>query len=290
MLADGLKVGDSVVVRGLGLGKLKAFKDGRWIIGLASKDEAEVKDEKAEALLRPPMTADEAAAAFEKLSKKDGEPDPRDWGDQYLELQRVLKQGAPVAQAEVLQRLYRLTEPDASQLRVLESMEDALLPELAHVLKKKPGSLRNQLHAGQPAFGYCAPERDESSPIAPLVSVPVGWTAMGSFRVFSGKMVVGEHPYPSKEADAYVYPDGSTRRTFVVPCENGEWFALGSNDEENEFDYVIGTRAAAEGLQDLLGKMSMVGTINIEGGSVQSPALKLPWSKAEGPYCLFRIA
>jgi hypothetical protein len=268
MQTDDLKVGALVVVRGLGLGKIKSVKDGVCTVRLTADDDtAEIRGEKVPALLRWPMSAAEAGDVHEILARKAGPPDGRSWGEQYIELQRVLKTGTPKEQALHLQRLYRLSNPGSAQQRVLDSYEDALLPELAHSLKKKLGGLRSQLHRNQPAFGYMAPERDDDAPVSPPTSAPNGWHDRGAFRVFSGRMAIGE--FPVSEGDATDY--GDFRANLVPACRNGDWFSFSREYEGDDSDgdeYVIVHRDGVGEADALLKTVRLLGAVAVEGGAV----------------------
>jgi len=149
---DSFKAAVLAVVRGFGLCKVNSTEGERWkLTSIADKkDFVEIKLEKLEALLRAPMGGAEAAEVLAKLMEKMGEPDARDWGDQYLEHGPALKTGTPAAQAAVLQKLFRVAAPDEMQQCAIGKLEEVLLPELAQALKKKIGSLRSQLHKGSP--------------------------------------------------------------------------------------------------------------------------------------------
>lgn len=259
------KPGEAVVVRGMGLGTVKSVKDGTWTVRLTDDDDmVEIRAEKVDALLRRPLTVAEAQVLLDVLGSKEGDPDPRPWGEQYVELQHVLKHGTPSEQATHLQKLYRLRNLDASRQRILDSYEDALLPELASALKKKIGGLRSRLHRGQPAFGYQAPVREDDAPIEPPKAVPAGWSQLGAFRVFSGKMAVGE--LPISEHDAIEHH--GCRATIVGPCRNGEWFAFSRRDDEGGIEYAVVHRSQLGAVAELPSSVSALGTVMIEGGTL----------------------
>lgn len=266
-IAQEVQIGETVVVRGLGLGKVKSAGEKAWIIRLKGDDDvAEIRSEKLDALVRRTMSITEANEVLQILSRKEGEPDGRSWGEQYIELQRALKTGSPMEQARLLQQLYRARNPNSAQQRVLDSYEEALLPELAHVLKKKTGVVRSQLHRGQLAFGYMAPERDDDAPISPLIA-PNGWESICAFRVFSGRMAIGEHPVSENDDKSY----GDFRANIVRRCLNGEWFALSrefEDDVRSGYEFVVGTRDAVGHIDVLLKNTKLLGAVAVEGGSV----------------------
>ena len=263
---DSFKAGDLVVVRGIGLCKLDSTEGERWKLSSTTdkKDVVEIKLEKLDALVRPPMGAAEAGGVLAKLMAKGGEPDARDWGDQYLEHGPALKTGTPAAQADILQKLFRAEAPDEMQQRAIGKLEEVLLPELALALKKKVGALRSQLHKGQPAFGYQAPEREDDGPIANLKSIPAGWEAQQAFRVFSGKLAIGEQP--SGEVEPAL--DGAFPN-IIAPCPNGEWFPLFRNQRES-YQHLLATRAAASQIDQLLARLEPLGTVGVEGGALHA--------------------
>ncbi|HZN94578.1 MAG TPA: hypothetical protein VFB81_17810, partial [Myxococcales bacterium] len=162
-----------------------------------------------------------------------------------------------------------------------EVYEDALLSELAHALKKKIGPIRSQLHRGQPAFGYQAPERDDDAPIEPLAAVPAGWKVEAAFRVFSRMMAIGELPTSARDGELPTSArdgelptsDGDEvrddcRLTLVIPCEGGDWFALRREDDEGGWEFAIVSREHAPHVADLLGFAVRLGAVEVEGGTV----------------------
>jgi hypothetical protein len=112
-----------------------------------------------------------------------------------------------------------------------------------------------------------APERDDDAPIAPLDATPAGWELAGSFRVFSGRMAVGE--YPVSDGDDRDY--GNCRQTILAACVNGDWFALSREYEDDDLsgdEFVIVTRNAAAQIEALMKKLELLGAVAVEGGSV----------------------
>ncbi len=264
-IANSVKVGEAVVVRGFGLCTVTSTEGDRWKLATVDDrpDVVEIKVEKLDALLRPAMDRDTANDVHKLLMQKSGEPDVRDWGDQYLDLQMALRSGTPNEQAAILQQLYRVSKPEETQLLALNKLEDLLLPELALSLKKKKGTLRGQLHKGQPAFGYQAPDRDDDGPIEPLSTAPPGWETEGSFRVFSGKLAIGE--YPSGESESAL--EENLFLNVIAPCPSGEWFALFRNNNE-AYEHLVLTRDAAGRVVELLAKLEPLGEVPVEGGSL----------------------
>jgi hypothetical protein len=165
------------------------------------------------------MTHDEAQAVHDLLSTHVGTPDLRSWGEQYLELTRALRKGAPLERAQKLHQLYRCSSPlpETHELMITR-FEETLFIDLGKALRKKPGQLKAELHRGQPAFGHEAPFRE----LAPLPRAPRldGWETHGGFWVFGGALSLGESP-GTKEEDP-VHPDGSTWRV-VRPALDGPW-------------------------------------------------------------------
>src|SRR5688572_12201459 len=99
------------------------------------------------------MTLDDAQACWAILASKEGAADPRSWGEQFVELKRVLRSGAPRERAEKIHSIYRRAGPlDDSQAKLLKELEDAFFPELGEALNKKPKAMKQVLHREQPAF------------------------------------------------------------------------------------------------------------------------------------------
>lgn len=243
--------GEVIVVRGVGLGRVEAHTgDGVRVQGLSAGGASEVH---AATALRKVMSSAEADAVLRTLSQRHGDPDPRPWGPQYADLQRALRHGTPPEQAAILQRLYRLTAPGLPQERALSQLDDLLLAELAHVLGRRASELRHTLHEGQPAFPVVAPDRDETSAVAPLETPPAGFGEPSAFRVFSARLAIGDFP-------------GEGGERLDVQVENGEWFGVVDDDEG--FLHLVGTRSAMAQSETLRGQLQPLGTVNVEGGAV----------------------
>lgn len=104
---------DWVICRGLGLGQVKKINaDGSYDIRLTDdNDTATIEAANAPSLMRQLISPDLAEKIVAILMSKEGEPDSRSWGQQYIEFQRVIKTGEPEQQAVLLQRLYRCSHP-----------------------------------------------------------------------------------------------------------------------------------------------------------------------------------
>ncbi|MCP3166459.1 hypothetical protein LZ199_26485 [Myxococcus sp. QH3KD-4-1] len=215
--------------------------------------------------LRPFMAPQVARRVMDILSRQEGEPVGRSGGAQYIEFRQTLREGGPEEQAALLHRLYRCEFPlDASQERFVVAYEEALFSELARVLETTIGSLRNRLHQGQPAFGYTAPERDES-PVPKLEKAPEGWKSESAFRLYSGLLVVGEAPL--RDVDDLVYEDA--RANLPVKCRRGLWYVLLRDmDGEHSWEYVLIHHDELTRLDTWLASTSELGAILVRGGSL----------------------
>lgn len=204
------------------------------------------------------MTRAEADAILAILGRRDGEPDRRSWGEQYSELSRVHRKGAPKERAERLQRLYRLPSPSAAEERMISVLEEKLFPLLAAATASSVASLRAELHHGQPAFGAVAPGRAE----LPLPEAPGrrGWAPLGAFRVFGGLLVAGEGF--TSDCDAREQTDGS-RANVRVPARDGVWFAY-----QREKGVERCGLAVHESVSGPLPEARAVGVVWVEGGTV----------------------
>src|SRR4051794_38453177 len=106
--------GDFVVCRGQGLGKVQQVgRDGTVVLQLTLDDGEVVEVPPAETDKRLRACVDKATA--EKLAaligKKDGKPDARPWGEQYVDIQKALRKGDAKPLAERLQVLLRVSAP-----------------------------------------------------------------------------------------------------------------------------------------------------------------------------------
>ena len=257
--ASSCKVGTLVVYRGIGPGQVSLIESDRWEISFGEGDSATVPSNQLAAYLRSPMSVEEANEVLEVLSNPSGVSDPRPWGEQYLEHQHILREGTPTQQAQKLHRLLRLKHRDLAQQRMIENFEEVLYPELALVLKKSVNSLRKKVRPG-----YTAPPRDESK-IDPLDKTLEGWREVSRFRVFSGKIAVGERPYSASDAEVY----GEARANIVASCKNGEMFALERQIMgEHGTELVIVERGQVLEIESHIKKVRSLGSVVLEGGTI----------------------
>ncbi len=217
------------------------------------------------------MTRDEANQLYDVLSAKAGVPDPRPWGEQYIELTRTLRKGPALERGEKLHQLYRCSAPlpETHELMIVR-FEEPLLEELAKALGKRPGQLKSELHRGQPAFGKEAPFRE----LAQMPKAPgfAGWKAEGGFWVFGGALSLGEAPGAQEEGP--VHDDGATWRV-VRPALDGAWFVasrdisvqLGDDPEPYDMQEWIAVHADhADRLAALMGELKLLGKTFVHGG------------------------
>jgi hypothetical protein len=217
------------------------------------------------------MTHDEAQAVYEVLSTHVGNPDLRSWGEQYVELTRTLRKGAPLERAQKLHQLYRCNSPlpETHELMITR-FEEALFGDLAKALRKKPGQLKAELHRGQPAFGKEAPYRE----LAPLPKFPRlgGWEADGGFWVFGGALSLGE--WPGAQEEGPVHPDGSTVR-LVRPALDGAWLiasrdsSIRLEDDPEPYDvkeWIAVHADHASRLDALVSELKPLGRTFVHGG------------------------
>jgi RNA polymerase-interacting CarD/CdnL/TRCF family regulator len=258
--------GDAVVVRGTGLGKVKRVGSDGSLDVVISDDAADLLELAADVVekrVRPVLDRAGAERLLQVLALKLGKPDRRAWGEQYADLQKVLRDGDAAPMAARLQRLYRTPKPlPATVERVINKYEDALLPELAQVLGKSVATLRAELHKDQPAFGFSAPERPDNPPAALPKELPSGWKCLGTFRIFSGKLVVGEATERDLEA---TFPGRSFHTNLNIEVRNGDWFAL---VQEGAWIGVFVHVDAMKGFDKQLSKSRELGKVRIEGGTL----------------------
>jgi hypothetical protein len=203
------------------------------------------------------MDKNEAEALVATLMNKTGEPDPRSWGEQYVELSRIHRKGTPPEQAASLQRLYRVKAFQSTHERMVSVLEEALFPQLAKALKTSAGALKARIHRGHPAFGHVAPERPE----LPLPDAPplAGWEPLNSFRVFSGSVVFGEG-FALEEP-----PEAGDEKSYVeVRAENGVWFHYC-----NDVDRAIAVHESALAwAAEFPSQTQELGKVYVEGASI----------------------
>src|SRR6185436_5968431 len=130
--------GDYVVCRGQGLVKVQRVeRDGTVVVQLSvdDSDVLEVPANEADKRLRACVDKGAAEKLAALIGKKDGKPDPRPWGEQYVDIQKALRKGDAKPLAERLQLLLRVASPlQPTVERALFAIEDSLLPELARAL------------------------------------------------------------------------------------------------------------------------------------------------------------
>ncbi|MBL8953014.1 MAG: hypothetical protein JNK82_19710 [Myxococcaceae bacterium] len=226
--------GDYVVCRGQGLVKVQRVeRDGTVVVQLSvdDSDVLEVPPHETDKRLR--ACVDRAAA--EKLAtligKKDGKPDARPWGEQYVDIQKALRKGDAKPLAERLQLMLRVAAPlQPTFERALFSVEDALLPELAHALAIPVKQLRTRLHNGTPAFSF----QDQATDLMPALvpppeKLPKGWEYLGNFSLSSGKLVAGEVVEPDIEA---TFAGKSLKLSVTLKAKKGAWWAIKPSGKE----------------------------------------------------------
>jgi RNA polymerase-interacting CarD/CdnL/TRCF family regulator len=262
----GFANGEYVVCRGQGLVKVQRVeRDGTVALQLSvdDSDVLEVPADETDKRLR--ACIDKAAA--EKLaalvSKRDGKPDARPWGEQYVDIQKALRKGDAKPLAERLHLLLRNSAPLQSVVeRALNSVEDALLPELAHALQIPVKKLRTRLHNGTPAFAY----QDQATDIMPALvpppeKLPKGWEYLGSFLSTSGKLVAGEVVEPDLEA---TFAGKSLKLSVTLKAKKGAWWAIKPSGKE--WAGIFLHREAGGGVEKWLRAAREAGKVTLEHG------------------------
>ncbi len=234
------------------------------------------------------MTEQEAAACWEVLTKKAGEPDSRGWGEQFVELARILRKGTPVEKAERLHGLYRVKAPlpETHQMMV-GRYEEQFLPELAKALKKSGGSMKSVLHREQPAFAGAAPHRPKEK-VPPKPKSLKGWKEEDGFHVYGLGLVLGESP--SSGSDDKPRNDGACFNIFGAALK-GAWLVLTrpqtqtEEGETSEGTLWVGVHVDhAEKVDAHLGKAKELGNVFVHGGTsaaVDAEVRDDPWYRRD---------
>jgi len=259
--------GDYVVARGQGLVKVHHVdRDGTVVVQL-SVDDSDVQEiPPAETDKRLRACIDKAAA--EKLvaliSKKDVKPDARPWGEQYVDIQKAIRKGDAKGLAERLQLMLRVSAPlQPTVERALFSVEDALLPELAHALAIPVKKLRTRLHNGTPAFAY----QDQATDVLPALvpppeKLPKGWEYLGHFSLSSGKLVAGEVVEPDIEA---TFAGKSLKLSVTLKAKKGAWWAIKPSGKE--WAGIFLHREAGGGVEKWLKAAREAAKVSLEHGA-----------------------
>jgi RNA polymerase-interacting CarD/CdnL/TRCF family regulator len=256
--------GDYVVCRGQGLARVQRVeRDGTVVLQLSVDDADTLEVPTSEVDKRLRAAVDKAAAdkLVALLTKRDGKPDARPWGEQYVDIQKALRKGDAKPLAERLQQLLRNSAPLPSAVeRALFSLEDALLPELAHALANPVSRLRTRIRNGQPAFAY----QDSVTDIQPAVvpkpdKLPKGWEHLGYFHLSSGKIVAGEIGESDIEA---TFAGKSLKLSLTLKAKKGAWHAL--KPPGNAWAGVFVHRDAAAVLEKQLKAARELGKVSLE--------------------------
>jgi len=230
------------------------------------------------------MTRDEGQACWDVLSRKEGEPDARSWGEQFVEYTRLLKNGTPVEQAERLHRLYRVRAPlPPTHVLMVTRFEEHLLHDVAKALGKSFASAKSVLHREQPAFAGEAPQRPKEA-LPPKPASLAAWDGAGGFFVYGSALVLGESPRSGKDNEA---AGGDGYFTLSRPALNGAWLLLNRPqtlaEEGDTFEGTLWVAVHvdhAENTEALLAQAKELGAVFVEGGTsaaVDAEVRDDPW-------------
>ncbi len=234
------------------------------------------------------MTREEAAACWEVLTQKNGDPDPRGWGEQFIELTRILRKGTPVEKAQRLQRLYRVKAPlpETHQMMVAR-YEDQFFGDLAKALKKSAGSMKSVLHREQPAFAGEAPFRAKEK-VPPKPESLKAWSEGDGFHVYGSGIVMGESTTSGGDNKVGA---GDACSTLFRPALNGAWLLLHRPQTQTEDGetyegtlWVAVHVEHADKVDALLAGATELGDVYVEGGTsaaVDAEVRDDPWFRRD---------
>lgn len=259
--------GDYVVCRGQGLVKVQRVeRDGTVVVQLSvdDSDVLEIPADETDKRLRACVDKAAAEKLIALVGKKDGKPDPRPWGEQYVDIQKALRKGDAKALAERLQLLLRVPAPlQPTVERALFSVEDALLPELAHALHVPVKKLKIRVHNGTPAFSF----QDQATDLMPALipppeKLPKGWEYLGHFSLGSTKLVAGEVVEPDIEA---TFAGKSLKLSVTLKAKKGAWWAIKPSGKE--WAGIFLHREAGGGVEKWLKAAREVAKVSLEHGT-----------------------
>jgi hypothetical protein len=210
-----------------------------------------------------------AQRVLAKLDEKVGALDAPEENEQRFEVKRALNEGEPMAQAVLLQRLYRSPAPlSPLHEHLIVLLEESLHAELARVLGMKTSALRTRLHRGQPAFGRAVP-REPALP-SHMPETVLGWERLRTFHVSGGAMAIGEWPVSDRD-----------QSNLVVPCENGTWVVLEREDSQGLREHLTIHASALSEIGRLLRRSERVGEVGIDAARIYivDEAIREDWSE-----------
>lgn len=263
----GYSNGDYVVCRGQGLTKVQRVeREGTVVVQLSvdDSDVLEVPPDEIDKRLRACVDKATAEKLVALVTKKDGKPDARPWGEQYVDIQKALRKGDAKPLAERLQVLLKNGAPlQPTVERALFSVEDALLPELAHALQQPVKKLRTRVRNGTPAFAF----QDTATDLMPALvpppeKLPKGWEYLGHFVLGSTKLVAGEVVEPDIEA---TFAGKSLKLSVTLKAKKGAWWAI--KPAGKEWAGIFLHREAGGGVEKWLKAAREVAKVSLEHGA-----------------------
>jgi RNA polymerase-interacting CarD/CdnL/TRCF family regulator len=222
-----MQVGQSVVVRGRGLGTVVAVRDGMIVVAerdleAGEESQFEIPVERAGDAIRAVATLEEAERALALVATR---PERLPAAERGIAYRRAVKRGDLDEQARMLATMYG-GPSEAPERQYQDLIERRVFGELALVLKISRKTLRARIRAA--ALGEAAPRSVE---LAAVEVPPIdGFDAIGAFAV-----------------DAMI-GIGEAHADVAVPAEPGVWFAYAARDDDaDDFSELVGIHATKVG-------------------------------------------
>jgi len=249
-----MDIGQTVVVRGRGLGTVTAIRDG--VIIVAEQDlrpgeesQFEIPVERAGEAIRALATRDEAERMLALIATKPARPPA---GDRSIAYRRAYKQSDLEAQARALAMMYA-GPVEAPETQYQDLIEKNVYGELGLVLGLSRKALRAKIRSA--ALREATPRSlalaDRSKELESIALPDVdGFEPIGAFAV-DATIAVGE-----ARADA------------KVAAEPGVWLAYAARDDDDFSELLAVHQASAADIAKLRKRAKQIGEAPIEGAHI----------------------
>ncbi len=184
---DGWSVGDQYVLAGKGVVTLKSINDGELECEQDEETTFRVSSERANDMLRPVSTKQQAEQLLEHLSQRQPVLDGRPAGKRSVSYRRTLKSLSLEEQVTTLCTMYGHKNPEHAEKQHIPRYEELIFPELGTALGKSRRAIkalvRNAVLGEKPPVSMEAPDRtDELRKHEELSELPP-YQAIAAFAV-----------------------------------------------------------------------------------------------------------
>lgn len=243
-----LTPGAYVVVDGVGLMQVTGPQDYNGKPGMKFSNSRtgtgfliELDGAKDPTIVRALISKPEAERRLALLKDTTPVTDTRPAKDRYVELTRTMSRGTDMQKLALLRAQYASTFSAGTRNMTIYYLEDAVLPELAHVLGSSQGKLVEMLHAVHAERGTYAktattrpPEPDPVPPKDPWGIK--GHDYVGTFTLEGDSLIAGDPIYVTSKHDES--PQEVTKNV-RIPAAAGRWLCYLELDPEDPSDVTM---------------------------------------------------